>query len=264
MKNKVILVTLLTISLISAPFAEDLTVENDLKNEFYVDYDKARVSDLHTYWNTITPAYYRNTDYGKYGAGFSNLDKFGTSNQYFVDLNPRYKQMYAQVLLNFSKHEQINFPTVQQVYNLYYTTRNGVELSAGYGTKIYSNFSNQKIRTETISVGYYFKEYFVFARPSYDSGQRLLFGQIGLTRYFSDKYNFVRAILNGGTIPDIGDVPPLDTLVKAHQLGINGNGQFSLTTYFYLRLGVGYTKMMYPNFLRRYVTNGTLGFLWRF
>jgi len=264
MKRHSILVILLTLAFASTAWADDPAASKDEpKNEFYFDYNKARVSDLHTWWNTATPAYYRNTDYGKYGAGVNHLQKFGTSNQYFVDLNPRAGPLYGQIWFGTAGKSQINYPTAQQVYNLYFTTKEGVELSVGYGTAIYSNFSNEKIRTARAGVGYYFGNYFVFLKESHDIGQSLNFLQLGLTRYFSDKYNFVRVVINGGRLPDIGDVPPLDRLIKETQVGINANGQFSLTKCLYFRWEIGYTKMMYP-FLRRYITDGTLGLLWRF
>lgn len=246
---------------------EAIETEKELHNELGFDFNKAHISDLKTYWDYATLFYYRVNEYGKFGALINRLKKFGTTaEQYQLDVNPKItEQVYLALSIAESKKSQTNFPTTQYRLEGYFAAPNGIELSLGHGGRIYRNFSNQKLYFYTISAGLYFGNYFAWIRPTHHAPQSLMFYEAGLTRYFSDRYNYARVSINSGKLPDIGDLPPIDQLIVARQRpGINLGGQFAMMKCLYLRWGIGYAKVIYPNNLNRYICDAGLGLLWRF
>lgn len=241
--------------------------EGEYHNEMGFDFDKAHISDLKTYWDAGDLFYYRVNAYGKFGALVNRLKKFGTvAEQYQLDLNPKITdKIYANLSIAQSKKSQTNFPTTQYRVEGYFSAPYSTEFSLGHGGRIYENFSGEKIYYYTVSAGLYFGNYFAWVRPTHHTPQSLNFYEAGITRYFSDTHNYVRLGINSGKLPDIGDLPPLDALIVAKQeYGINLSGQFLMTKCLYLRWGLGYLKLIYPNSLHRYISDASLGLLWRF
>jgi YaiO family outer membrane protein len=248
---------------------KETQVAADLKyhNEMGFDFDKARISDLNTYWDAGDLFYYHINEYGKFGALVNRLKKFGTiAEQYQLDLNPKITdKIYANLSIAQSKKSQTNFPTTQYRVEGYWAAPYAMEFSLGHGGRMYQNFTGEKIYYYTASAGLYFGNYFVWVRPTHHTPQSLNFYEGGITRYFSDTHHYVRLSINSGKLPDIGDLPPLDALIIAQQeYGANLSGQFGMTTCFYLRWGLGYAKLVYPNNLHRYISDANIGLLWRF
>jgi len=141
----------------------------------------------------------------------------------------------------------------------------GFEFSMGHGGRIYKNAGNEKLFSYTISVGYTFKDYFVWIRPTNYTPGAQMFYEAGIMQYYEDEYNYLKFTVNSGRMPTIGDVIPLDQLFIAREaLGVNLSGQTPLIKHLYFRWGIGYARILYPNDLNRYITDGRIGLLWRF
>jgi len=231
-------------------------------NEVGIDYDKEYISDLKEYWDYASAYYYRINNIGKFGGRVNYYKKFGLSaEQYQLEAHPRFaKQVYGDFEIAYARNYQNNFPSFQYLVQLFYDTSYGVELSLGQAGRIYSMFSNQEIYTYTASAGYYFGNYLAWVRPYYYTPKSVALYEAGITRYFSDPKNQITLRLNAGRVPDIGDLPPLDQMIVAKQLGVILYGQYGFVESLYLRLGFGYTHLVYPTVVRE-ITSGMIGLL---
>jgi YaiO family outer membrane protein len=241
--------------------------EAEPKHELGFDFDKAHISDLKTYWNYGKLFYYHVDEYGKFGAVINQLKKFDhTAEQYLLDLQPKVDDnIYLKLLLAQASESQSNFPSRQYGFEAYLSVPQGFEFSMGHGGRIYKNFNNEKLFSYNLSISYLSDDYFAWFRPTNYTPGALMFYEIGMMKYAGDRDNYLKLTASTGKFPSIGDVVPLNQLFIAKQaLGVNVGGQFSVIRHVYLRWGIGYARIMYPNDLNRYITDGNIGLLWRF
>lgn len=227
------------------------------KNEAGIFHDLMYISDLKNYWKYSRAYYYRTTPIGKIGGAINHLRRVVTAGtQYQVEAYPKFcDNFYASIALGFASPRQITFPNFQyRAEGFYYLKEYKTTVSLGQGRSSYVMFSNQKIYLYTASIEKYFEKcrsYLNF-RSSAFRPHTLFYNELGLKHIFcEDNENFYLSVkLGSGTVPDIGDVPPLDQILVVKQTGVNIDMQYPIRQNLFLKIGVGYTHMIYPTRLR--------------
>lgn len=234
-------------------------------NEIGYTQEEDYMSDLKAWWTYMSAYYYHDFDVGKLGARVNHGIKFGGSgNQFQIEAYPKLlEELYLNLTAAWAKKEQIVYPSFQYMIEAFYNIEN-MEFSLGQGGWYFSMFSNQDFFDYTGSIGTYFDNYFVWARFNVYTFSDCKFFLIGARRYFNEKDQNIALILNAGTMPDIGDLPPLDQMVKMQQLGISLMGSILIVKALYLNWAVGYAHQLYPNHHIRNDTSTVLGLKWKF
>lgn len=236
------------------------------RNEFFYYTDRAYVSDISAYWTYSTISYYRISDYAKYGISCNNARRYGlTGNQYqfdgYAELTKRVSAIFS---FAFASNRQSLYPTIAYFVEGYYHTVNDYEFSLGQGQQRFTNFSNEKIYRYTSSFGKYFDKYFVSVRWNRYTLPSCTFYEVGIQRYFDDE-SFIGVRVNGGTIPDISDLPPLDRIITLRQKGVNFIGRIAINKKLFVILGAGFAAQVYKETQRhRRMPDGSLALVWRF
>lgn len=236
-------------------------------NEVGIDQNEEYVSDLKAYWTNTSFHYFRINEMGIFGGRINYANRFGKNGvQYQIETYPKIlDNMYANITLGYANYSQILFPNLQYRIEPYFNFANGIEFSVGRVWQKYITFDNQKISNYTGTIGKYIGNYYIWYRPSYYEPTSTTFNEIGIRRYFKDKYNYITMKLNGGKLPDIGDIPPLDQIVLLRQKGISLDGEYSLTKTIFLKGAIGYTWQYYvKSMLRRDITNGTISLVYQY
>lgn len=233
------------------------------RNELGFMQDEAYVSDLNSVWAYSTMHYYRQTDFGKFGARINYADRFGTSAaQYLLEAYPKlFKGSYAELIYGYGNNTQILFPGNQYRVGAYFSLPHAFEVSLG---QQFIQYQSAHIYTYTGSIGKYWGNYFFWFRPSSYVPRAVQLYQIGVRRYFADKNTFLSLALYAGKYPDIGNIVPLTQIIIVTATGGNLDGQIPLTKSLSLKLGVGYVKQFFLGNNTRKITDGSVGLVWRF
>lgn len=261
------LIKLLSHIVIISLAAGSIYAEQNLKNEIGFTWDESYISDLKAWWTYSSAYYYHDFDKGRAGARVNHGVKFGGSGeQYQLEIYPRITDFaYLSLTGATAGNNQIIYPSKQYTAEAYFNIANE-EFSLGQYGNFYSMFEGQKFYTYTGSAGIYFGEYFAWARVNLYTFEHANFYLFGVRRYFSDtdKDRNVALIVNVGSMPDIGDVPPFGKLIKMSQMGIALFGSALLFNSVYLKWLVGYAHMLYPHHHIRNETDFMLGLAWKF
>jgi len=240
------------------------------KNDAGIFHDLMYISDLSNYWKYSRAYYYRTTSIGKFGGAinhFRRVDNAGT--QYQVEAYPKFSdKLYASIVLGFASPRQIVFPNFQyRAEGFYYLKKYKTTVSLGQGRGTYVVFSNQKIYLYTTSIEKYFEKYHSYLnfRSTCFRPNTLFYNELAFKHIFSkDNENcFLNVKLGSGSVPDIGDVPPLDKILVVKQTACNIDLQYPLRQNLFLKLGFGYTHMIYPTKLR-IIKDGWVVLVYRF
>lgn len=234
------------------------------KNEIGFDQDEAYVSDLKHYWTYSSLHYYRLSGDGKWGGRINYSARYGThAEQYQLEAYPRLTtNLNGAFTLAYSNTSQRLFPTIAYTLEGYYSYHPNFEFSLGQYGQRFVRFSNRQIFTYTGSVGYYYGQYFIWFRPSVYTPTSTEGNEIGITRYFENSANvanFITLRVSSGLLPDIGNLPPLDNIIKVHQDTIGVSGQYAVTKTVFLKGRLSYYHQNYPNNLLREITDGDVG-----
>lgn len=233
------------------------------KNEIGYEQDEAYVSDLDAYWTYIFLHYYRQTSYGKFGGHINYANRYGTSGeQYVLEGYPRFgKSNYLALNLGYASESQSVWPTRLYYIEPFITLPNNFEGSVGFRE---IKAINRNIVMETVSLGRYIGNYFIWARPMHFSPKSSVYGELGLRRYFDDKFGYFGIKVGAGRIPDIADFAPLNEIIILNAKAINIEYQTAIAKNLYLKLMGGYTHQDFPSGLIRNITDGYINLSWQF
>jgi YaiO family outer membrane protein len=239
---------------------------NGLSNELGIDGALSRVSDLSTYWKYSSLHYYRLTDKGTFGGRVNIANRFGTTAlQYQAEAYPVLSNgAYAALSLAYANTTQTLFASYQYRVEGYFPLPRNFEFSLGQGGQLFPRFENDKIFLFTGSVGKYINNYFVWFRPIYYTPVKDLLYEIGVRRTFDDPNMYVAVKALAGHLPDIGDLPPLSSVITLSEKALEITGQFPLTNNYFLQADVSYQHQVYPAGLIRNIATGFLGVFVRF
>lgn len=238
-----------------------------LNNELGITWQESYISDLKSWWTYGSGYYYHDFAKARLGGRVNHGVKFATSGeQYQLEAYPKiFDIAYLALTAATASNNQIIYPSFQYTTEVFFNIADE-ELSLGQNGNIYSMFENQKFFTYTGSAGIYYGRYFFWIRLNLYSFEHTNFWMIGARKYFDDKdtNQNIALTLNAGSMPDIGDLPPLADMIKMNQLGISLNGSNLIYKSIYLKWLIGYAHQLYPNHHVRNETDLMLGLAWRF
>lgn len=242
-------------------------VATPMPNEVGITLDEAYVNDLDSIWSYGSLYYFRLTELGKYGLRLNAANRFDeTALQYQLETYPKLNQnIYATFIVSYANHSQIHYPTFHLHAEPYFNFYNHFELSLGYDTKHYNQFSGQKIDYYTASLGKYIDQYYLWARISYFNPISDELIEIGARKYFNNEKNYIGLRANTGKIPDIADVPPLDEILLVNQTGIGIDSQYAVHANLFIKAAIRYLSQHYikPDQNRDIVAT-TIGVVWTY
>lgn len=262
--NKYLAVKVLVCCLLMTSALADTT---KLKNELGFTWDESYISDLKSWWTYGSGYYYHDFSKVKLGAKVNHGVKFATSGQqYQIEAYPKILDIaYLSLTAATASNNQIIYPSFQYSAELYFNVLDE-ELSLGQYGNVYSMFEGQKFFTYTGSAGIYYGDYFFWLRLNLYSFQHSNFWMFGIKKYYNgnDSYQNIALTFNAGSMPDIGDLPPLDQMIVMNQIGVSLNGSNLIYKSVYFKWLIAYSHQLYPNHHVRNVTDLMLGLAWRF
>jgi YaiO family outer membrane protein len=245
------------------------TASNKLNNEIGFIQAEDYISDLNGFWSYSSLYYYRDLPKCSLAATINHGVKFGAGGtQLQLEAEPQILDfMRLDLLVTGAEKSQKVFPSFQYRAEAYFNVADE-EFSLGQAGSYYKMFHDKNYFTYTGSAGIYFWQYYTWFRINIYNFDRTNSYVFGLRRYLdaTDREQNIAILLNIGTVPDIGDIKPRDRLLKMRQKGVELLGSILLVKTLYLKLSLGYYHEVYPDLhhVNRNVTEGILGFGWRF